>query len=157
VTGPGHRYRASCAWRGTTADGYDAYDRAHELRCPPASAALNLSSDPAFRGDGARLNPEQLLLAAAVSCQLLAFLAVASRARVTVTAYRDDAEAHMPADVRPMRITSIRLRPRITVAPGTDVDRVHQLVSLAHEQCFIANSLACEMSVDPTVDTAATG
>jgi organic hydroperoxide reductase OsmC/OhrA len=157
VTGPVHRYRASCEWRGSTAGGYEAYDRTHEVRCPPAADALTLASDPAFRGDPARLNPEQLLLAAATSCQLLAFLAVAARARVTVTAYEDDAEADMAEAVQPMRITDIRLRPRITVSPGTDADRVHKLVALAHRECFIANSLSCPMSVDATVEVAPPG
>jgi organic hydroperoxide reductase OsmC/OhrA len=149
-----HRYRTSCEWAGSTAEGYEAYDRAHEARCPPADGALALSSDPAFRGDPARMNPEQLLLASATSCQLLSFLAVAARARVAVTAYRDDAEADMPEEPKPMRITAIRLRPRITVAPGTDIDRVHRLVAVAHRECFVANALACDVSVEATVEVA---
>jgi organic hydroperoxide reductase OsmC/OhrA len=110
-----------------------------------------MSSDPAFRGDPARLNPEQLLLAAAASCQLLAFLAVAARARIDVLDYEDDAEADMPEDDPPVRITAIRLRPRITVAAGTRTERVHKLVTLAHQECFIANSLRSEMNIDATI------
>lgn len=151
---PTHRYRAQAAWAGSTAVGYEAYDRAHSVRCTPADAALALSSDPAFRGDPSRLNPEQLLLAAAVSCQLLAFLAVAARARIDVVGYEDDAEADMPEDDRPMRITSIRLRPRITVAAGTNPERVHKLVAIAHQECFIANSLSSAMDVRATVVSA---
>ena len=146
-----HRYRAQASWVGSTAVGYDAYERAHSVRCAPADAGLDLSGDPAFRGDPLRLNPEQLLLAAAVSCQLLAFLAVAARARIDVVGYEDDAEADMPESDRPMRITAIRLRPHITVAAGTDPDRVHKLVAIAHKECFIANSLTSEMDVRATV------
>ena len=146
-----YRYRAMVAWTGSTAVGYDHYDRAHALHCPPAGTELAMSGDPAFRGDSARLNPEQLLLAAAASCQLLAFLAVAARARIDVLDYEDDAAADMPEDDLPMRITAIRLRPRITVAPGTKTERVHKLVALAHQECFIANSLRSEMDVQATV------
>jgi organic hydroperoxide reductase OsmC/OhrA len=110
-----------------------------------------MSGDPAFRGDATRLNPEQLLLAAAASCQLLAFLAVAARARIDVLEYADDAEADMPEDDPPMRITAIRLRPRITVAAGTSEDRVHKLVALAHKECFIASSLRSEMEIRATI------
>jgi organic hydroperoxide reductase OsmC/OhrA len=115
---------------------------------------LALSGDAAFRGDPARLNPEQLLLAAAVSCQLLAFLAVAARARIEVLSYEDAGEADMPEAVQPMRITAIRLRPRITVAAGTSEARVHKLVALAHRECFIANSLSAEMDVQAKIELA---
>lgn len=147
-----HQYRAICTWTGSTADGYEHYERAHTVTCPPASTALSLSSDPTFRGDPVRLNPEELQLAAAVSCQLLSFLAVAARARVDVRGYADDAEADMPEDGRPMRITAIRLRPRITVAAGTDPDTVPRLVELAHKECFIANSLTSEFDIRAIIE-----
>ena len=146
-----HHYRCACAWSGSTAVGYEHYDRAHALRCPPADTVLAMSSDPAFRGDATRLNPEQLLLAAAVSCQLLSFLAVAARARIDVVSYEDEAEADMPEDDKPMRITTIRLRPRITVAAGTNPEKVHRLVEIAHQECFIANSLSSAMDIQATV------
>ena len=66
-----------------------------------------MSADPAFRGDATRMNPEQLLVMAAASCQLLSFLAVAARARLDVVAYEDEAEAAMPEGDRPVRIVSI--------------------------------------------------
>jgi len=149
-----HRYRARTAWSGSTGGGYDAYDRAHAASAPPAADELALSSDPAFGGDPARLNPEQLLVLAASSCQLLSFLAVAARARIDVVAYEDDAEAMMPEDDHPLRITRIVLRPRIVVrGPGApDDERLLQLVHTAHRHCFIANSLRCEIALDPSFE-----
>jgi organic hydroperoxide reductase OsmC/OhrA len=148
-----HTYGTELAWEGSTAVGYEAYPRAHRLAAAPALTALDLSSDPAFRGDRDRLNPEQLLLAAASSCQLLSFLAVAARARVDVVAYTDRAEAVMPEDDRPMRLTLITLRPVITLAASaaevTD-ERLDHLVQVAHRECFIANSLRSEMTITAT-------
>jgi organic hydroperoxide reductase OsmC/OhrA len=146
-----HRYTAACAWRGSTAAGYDAYERTHEAKTSPAPATLQLSSDPAFRGDPELLNPEQLLVLAASSCQLLSFLAVAARARIDVIEYRDDAEGEMPEDDPPMRITRITLRPRITIRGDVDDARVWHLVEVAHRECFIANSLRTEVVVEPAV------
>ena len=146
-----HRYTATCAWQGSTAAGYDAYERTHEAKAPPAPATLQLSSDPAFRGDSALLNPEQLLVLAASSCQLLSFLAVAARARIDVIEYRDDAEGEMPEDEPPMRITRITLRPRITVRGGVSEERIRHLVEVGHHECFIANSLTTDVVVEPTV------
>jgi len=154
VTGGTHHYRATCSWSGSTRLGYDHYDRSHRVTCPPATDALALSSDAAFHGDPTRLNPETLQIAAASSCQLLSFLAVAARARVDVLAYEDEAEADMPEDDRPVRITAIRLRPRITVAAGTDEAKVHTLVGLAHQECYIANSLTSAMDIEATVEVA---
>jgi organic hydroperoxide reductase OsmC/OhrA len=146
-----HRYTASCAWQGSTAAGYDAYERTHEAKAPPAPATLQLSSDPAFRGDPALLNPEQLLVLAASSCQLLSFLAVAARARIDVIEYRDDAEGEMPEGDPPMRITRITLRPQIVVWEDVSEARVRHLVEVAHRECFIANSLTTEVVVEPGI------
>ncbi len=98
------------------------------------------------------LNPEQLLLMAASSCQLLSFLHVAAKARIDVVAYEDDAEALMPEGDEPMRITEITLRPRIVIHGDASEERVHKLVHTAHEHCFIANSLNSAMTIEPTVE-----
>ena len=58
----------------------------------------------------------------------------------------------MPENELPMRITTIRLRPRIVVAPGTSETRVRELVEVAHQQCYIANSLKSAVSVEPTIE-----
>jgi organic hydroperoxide reductase OsmC/OhrA len=146
-----HRYTVSCAWRGSTGAGYEAYDRSHDAHAPPAEATLTLSGEPAFRGEPELLNPEQLLVMAASSCQLLSFLAVAARARIDVVDYRDDAEGEMPEDDPPMRISRITLRPRITVRGDVSEERIRHLVDVAHRECFIANSLKTDVVVAPRV------
>jgi organic hydroperoxide reductase OsmC/OhrA len=99
----------------------------------------------------ASLNPEQLLVAAASSCQLLEFLALAARARVEVLSYDDDAEGVMDDAGRPARIERIVLRPRIHVAAGTSEERVLKLVDQGHRLCYVANSLTTEIQVEATV------
>lgn len=146
-----HHYRAACSWSGSTAAGYRGYDRAHRGSAPPADAELALSSDPAFLGDPALLNPEQLVVLAAASCQLLSFLAVAARARLDVRDYRDDATAIMPEADKPVRLTEIVLRPRITLLRGPSEERVRHLVDVAHRECFIANSLSTQVRVEPLI------
>lgn len=152
-----HRYEATVAWTGSTAPGYEHYDRTHVARARPAAAELHLASDPAFRGDPSLLNPEQLLVLAAASCQLLSFLAVAARARIDVVDYHDDATAEMPEGEGPTRITHIALAPRITVRDDGSQSlpaRVERLVVLAHRECYIASSLRSEIRVVPTITVA---
>jgi len=147
-----HSYHTTVTWSGSTGAGYEHYDRRHEIALPPATESLTVSADQAFRGDPALTNPEQLLLAAASSCQLLSFLAVAARARVDVLSYSDDAEALMPEDDLPVRITHITLRPHIVVAAGTDIAKVTRLVDLAHRECYIANTVSSVMLLESVIE-----
>ncbi|QEW01927.1 OsmC family protein [Microbacterium lushaniae] len=144
-----HHYATTLMWTGDTGSGYAGYGRAHDVEF--AGDILTLSADAAFRGDASLPNPEQLLLAAASSCQLLSFLAVAARAGVAVLAYRDDATAVMPAVPAPMRITRIHLAPHIQVRDA-DAAAVCRLVHDAHEGCFVANSLTADVVVAPVVE-----
>ena len=144
----GHVYSARLEWSGSTGEGYRGYPRAHTAWTPPAPEGFDLSADPHFRGDPDLPNPEQLLVLAASSCQLLSFLAVAAQGGVDVLAYADDATGEMPDDVVPPRITRVVLRPVVTVAAGTDPATVERMTHEAHEQCYIANSLTTEVVVE---------
>jgi organic hydroperoxide reductase OsmC/OhrA len=146
-----HLYHARTHWTGDTGLGWDGYDRAHSASAPPATPDLTLTTGES-KGDPAQLNPEQLLLMAASSCQLLWFLHLAAKARVEVIEYEDDAEAEMPEDDPPVRITRIVLRPRIVVRPGPTEERVRHLAELAHEECYIANSLNSEVVLEARVE-----
>jgi organic hydroperoxide reductase OsmC/OhrA len=146
-----HRYTARCSWSGSTGAGYDAYDRAHHGVCPPAAAAAELSADPAFLGDPDRLNPEQLVVLAASSCQLLSFLAVCARARIDVVSYEDEATGEMP-DGRYPWIERIVLRPVVRYRGETKEERVLHLLELAHRECYIANSLRSEITLEPRLE-----
>lgn len=146
-----HRYAVHCSWSGSTGAGYEAYDRTHEGSTMPATTRLTLSGDAAFRGDPTHLNPEQLVVLAAASCQLLSFLAVAARARLDVVGYDDDATGEMPEDNPPVRLTRIVLRPRITVRSPVKEDRVRHLVEVAHRECYVANSLRTDIIVEPMI------
>lgn len=146
-----HTYDSHLVWEGSTGDGVRTYDRGHRVVTPPARTEVLLSADPHFRGDAERMNPEQLVVAAASSCQLLSFLGAAARAGVDVVAYEDEARGVMPEDDPPMRLTGIHLTPTITVANGTDVEHVQRLVAAAHDQCYIARSLRTGVTIQATV------
>lgn len=148
-----HHYATTLQWRGSTGAGHDVYDRSHRVS-PAGAPELAMTADPSFGGDAAQLNPEQLLLAAASSCQLLSFLAVAARARLDVVSYADEARAEMPPEPTPMRITRIVLRPRVSVrasSRGATTERIAHLLEVAHRECFIANSLTARIDLEPEI------
>jgi organic hydroperoxide reductase OsmC/OhrA len=148
------RYETRLRWTGSTGLGWERYDRTHSVTAPPAEQELRVTTGES-KGDPSILNPEQLLLSAASSCQALWFLHLAAKARLDVVEYMDAATAIMPDDVEPVRITRITLRPRIVLAREASEERVRKLVHTAHEHCFVANSLNSDMTIEPEIEVTA--
>jgi len=140
-----HRYAVVVTWTGNTGSGtsnYRAYDRRHEISASTQKPPIPGSSDPAFRGDSKRWNPEELLVAALAACHELWYLHLCAESGIVVTAYVDHAEGVMEeAADGSGHFQSVLLRPRVTVAPGSDLVRARELHAAAHAKCFIANSV----------------
>jgi organic hydroperoxide reductase OsmC/OhrA len=148
-----HRYETRLRWTGSTGLGWDHYDREHSASAPPAEQEVRLTTGES-KGDPAVLNPEQLVVMAASSCQMLFFLHLASKARIDVVEYEDDASGVMPLEDEPVRLTQITLRPRIVIASEASEERVAKIVHQAHDLCYIANSLNGEVVLEPRVEFA---
>jgi organic hydroperoxide reductase OsmC/OhrA len=137
--------------RGTGTSGYRAYDRAHEVTgdCRPPIPG---SSDPAFRGDPARWNPEQLLVVSISQCHMLWYLHLATEAGVVVTAYEDHATATMAEEAGGAgQFVEATLHPVVTVAEPSMVDTAQGVHGKANEMCFIARSVNFPIHHDSTV------
>jgi organic hydroperoxide reductase OsmC/OhrA len=152
MTGREHRYRATIEWTGNTGAGtasYRGYQRAHRIAIPGKPDILG-SSDPAFRGDAARHNPEELLVASLSACHMLWYLHLCAEAGVTVIAYRDHAEGKMEETADGAgRFTEVVLRPEVILAPGADPARATALHESAHAKCFIARSVNFPVRCQP--------
>jgi organic hydroperoxide reductase OsmC/OhrA len=152
-----HHYAVSVSWtgnRGSGTSGYRDFDRDHAVDTDGAPRILG-SSDPAFRGDASRWNPEQLLVASLSECHMLWYLHLCADAGVVVTGYTDDARGSMAEDTGGGRFVEVTLAPRVTVAESHMVDAALALHEGAHERCFIANSVNFPVRHEPAV-TAAT-
>jgi organic hydroperoxide reductase OsmC/OhrA len=151
-TGRTHHYAVDIEWtgnRGAGTTGYRDYDRDCVVRAagPPDIPG---SSDRAFRGDPSRWNPEQLLVAAAAQCHMLAYLHHAAVSGVVVVSYADAATGVMQQDTATGgRFSDILLRPVVTVAAADQVATAERLHSLANRDCFIAASLAVPVRHEP--------
>jgi organic hydroperoxide reductase OsmC/OhrA len=151
VPGRVHRYETSLSWAGSTGAGWAEYDRGHTAVAPPAEQEVGLTTGE-DHGNQRLLNPEQLVVIAASSCQMLWFLHLAAKARIDVVRYEDDADAEMPEDDKPVRLTRITLRPRIEVAGDFNEERVLRLAEMAHELCYVSNSLLTDVTVEPSIE-----
>jgi organic hydroperoxide reductase OsmC/OhrA len=119
-----------------------------------AKASIEGSADPSYRGDTARVNPEELFVASVASCHLLTYLALAVRARMDVISYADDAEGIMQMVGDKMKVTDVILRPSIVLGAGADLDKAQALHDQAHKQCFIANSVTCDIRIEAMIKVA---
>lgn len=109
------------------------------------------SSDPAFRGDPSRWNPELGLLGALSQCHLLWYLHLCAEAGVVVTAYTDNAQATMLDTGDAGRFTEAVLRPHVVVRSQDMVERAVALHADAHRACYIAASVNFPVHHEPVV------
>lgn len=151
-----HQYSVTVEWtgnRGTGTSGYRAYDRTHEITAPAlGKAPIAGSSDPAFRGDGSRWNPEELLVASLSACHKLWYLHLCADAGVVVTAYVDRAEGMMEDDEDGgASFRRVVLHPVVTIAAGSDAARAMALHHEAHRLCYIARSVTFPVENQPEI------
>jgi organic hydroperoxide reductase OsmC/OhrA len=149
-----HTYDTVVTWtgnRGTGTSGYRDYGRDHEVAAEGRPTIAG-SSDPTFRGDPTRWNPEQLLVASLSQCHLLWYLHLCADAGVVVTDYVDHAHGTMAETGDGGRFTEVVLRPQITVAEPAMVERAMSLHEAAHRACFIANSVNFPVRHEPNVN-----
>ncbi|MCZ2525205.1 OsmC family protein [Streptomyces sp. HB2AG] len=151
-----HTYETEVIWTGDRGEGtstYRAYGREHEVTAPGVTAPPPIpgSSDPAFRGDPARWNPEQLLLASISQCHMLWYLHFCSVNGVVVTGYADRARGTMQESAGGGRFTEAVLNPRVEVASAGMAEKAAALHAEAHRACFIANSVNFPVRHEPVV------
>jgi organic hydroperoxide reductase OsmC/OhrA len=151
-----HAYAARVVWEGNTGEGtarYTGYGREYRV-VVDGKPDLAGSADPAFRGDAARHNPEDLFLASLSACHMLFYLSLCARGGVRVLAYEDRARGTLRMEAGGGgRFAEITLHPAVTIAGGSDADLALRLHDRAHELCFIANSVGVPVGHQPSVRT----
>ena len=139
-----HTYNVTVDWTGNEGPGttgYEAYSRNH-LISADGKPSIDGSSDPSFRGDAARWNPEDLLVAALSACHKLWYLHLCSVNGIVVVSYTDQAEGTMAEQLGSGgRFIDVCLRPRVVITPESPADKALNLHAQAHQLCFIANSV----------------
>lgn len=149
-----HEYDVAVTWtgnHGSGTSGYTAYGREHEVTAASAPVLLG-SADPAFRGDPARWNPEQLQVAALAQCHMLWYLNLAATAGVVVTAYEDAAHGVMRQNNDGSgEFESVTLRPTVTISADSDQDIALRVHAQVPAMCFIARSVNFPVHHEPVV------
>lgn len=151
-----HHYVLTVEWtgnRGSGTDGYRTYGREHIVRIAN-KPDLVASSDPHFRGDASKHNPEDLLVAALSQCHMLSYLHVCVTHGIIVTAYNDRATGTMVTSPDGSgRFQEVTLHPEVTVKEERMIPMAQELHTLANKLCFIANSVNFPVHHRPTCKT----
>lgn len=147
-----HHYRVTVRWTGNLGSGtsgYGAYSRNHEIH-GAGKAPIAGSSDPVFRGDADRYNPEELFVASLAACHKLWFLHLCADAGIVVTAYEDEAEGWMQETADGGgRFVRVTLRPRARIEGAWEATAIREIHHAAHEKCFLASSVNFPVEVAP--------
>ncbi|MBV8326157.1 OsmC family protein [Chryseobacterium sp.] len=147
-----HHYTVTIHWtgnKGTGTSGYRDYERSHSVSAEN-KITIEGSSDPSFRGDKTKYNPEEMFLSSLSSCHMLWYLHFCSEAGVIVTDYTDAATGIMTETANGSgHFTEVTLHPAVTVADETMVEKAKELHHKASEYCFIANSVNFPVKHEP--------
>jgi organic hydroperoxide reductase OsmC/OhrA len=149
-----HVYEVRVDWTGNDGEGtktYKGYRRDHAIACA-GKHQIQGSSDPAFRGDRSRYNPEELLVASLSACHMLWYLQLCAVNSVTVLDYQDSASGVMEeGNDGSGEFVRVTLQPTVRVSPGDDRARALALHNEAHRFCFIARSVRFPVEIVPAV------
>ena len=146
-------HRATIEWANTATEAdfiKGKYSREHAwafdggLKVP---ASPSPSVVPAPWSNPANVDPEEAYVASIASCHMLTFLWVAAKRGFAVASYRDEAVGVITKNARGKPwVSKVTLAPKIEwagAAPSAEeIDSMHHA---AHDDCFIANSVATEI------------
>jgi organic hydroperoxide reductase OsmC/OhrA len=153
--GRSHNYNIKIQWtgnRGTGTSDYRAYDRNHVILAENKTEIPG-SSDPAFRGDRTRYNPEEFLVAALSTCHMLSYLHVCVLNGVVVTNYTDNAIGIMEETPDGGgHFTEVMLNPVVVVKDASMISKANELHHKASQLCFIANSVNFPVKHSPSCE-----
>ena len=143
-------HRASVVWERDTPDfEYETYTRDHTWTFE-GGVSVRASAAATFLGNPELVDPEEAFVASLSSCHMLTFLAIAARKRLVVESYRDAAVGVMEKDADGrLAVTRVTLRPEIAFALAPPPEQLERMHAQAHRNCFIANSVKTEISIEP--------
>ncbi len=148
-------FSAEVVWERAGAAFTDGgYSRRHRWRFDqglevPASAAPSSVAPPLSAEDA--VDPEEAFIASLASCHMLFFLALAAKKGLVIDRYVDRPDGALGrGPTGRQRMALVTLRPEVAFhgapPPAATVERLHHM---AHDLCYIANSVTTEIRIEP--------
>lgn len=146
---PMHTYAVDLVW-----------DQARKgtLTAPGLTHPIEVATPPEFDGGMPGIwSPEHLYVAAISSCLMTTFLAIAAYSHLPFVSFTCPAEGTLAKGEGKLRMTHVRLRPRVVVPPGTDLVKAHRILEKAEAACLITQSVSAEVTLEAEVVEAPQG
>jgi peroxiredoxin-like protein len=112
---------------------------------------IQVATPPEFKGHEGIWSPEDLYIAAANTCVMTTFLALAERGKLGFSSYECEAEGRLELVDGKFQVSLITLRPRITLASGGDVAKAKELIEKAEANCLLSNSMKTRVTLEATI------
>lgn len=133
-------HHARVEWQGSRED-----MRAHTVELSDQQVLSSCAAE--WGGDPAKADPEEMFVGALAGCHMLWFVNYARERRLRIATYVDHPSGVLDGE----KITSVTLRPQATFdGDQPSAELLAELHHLAHERCFLAATVNCPISIEPT-------
>jgi peroxiredoxin-like protein len=138
-----HSYNVSLQWE---------QDRKGILRSPELPQSIEVATPPDFpKGMPGIWSPEHLFIAAAASCLMTTFLAIAENSKLEYRTFTCDANGIVDKVEGKFQVTEIVLQPTVTVANEALIEKALRVLDMSERNCLITHSMKTAVKMEPTV------
>lgn len=138
-----YSYNVELSWRG---------DRKGIMASDVLNDTIEVATPPEFpKGIAGIWSPEHLFVAAASSCFMTTFLAVAEKSRLEFLSFDCPASGILEKIDRQFLITKIILKPSIKITSEAEIEKAMKVLQLSHQSCLILHSIKSEIILVPEV------
>lgn len=138
-----HSYNVSLQWE---------QDRKGILRSPELPQSIEVATPPDFpKGMPGIWSPEHLFIAAAASCLMTTFLAIAENSKLEYSAFACTAQGIVDKVEGKFQVTEIVLQPSVIVANESLVEKAQRVLDMSERNCLITHSMKTAVKMEPTV------
>ncbi|OGP81129.1 MAG: osmotically inducible protein OsmC [Deltaproteobacteria bacterium RBG_16_64_85] len=138
VRGKVYSYRTAVKWTGQKMG----------VASSPGKPDIQVATPPEFKGHEGIWSPEDLYVASVNVCVLSTFLAFAERAGLSFTDYECDAEGRLELVDGKFQVTSVTLRPKVTLKNSEDAGKAKEIMAKVEANCLISNSIKTKVMVE---------
>jgi peroxiredoxin-like protein len=112
---------------------------------------IQVATPPEFKGHEGIWSPEDFFVSSINVCVMSTFLAFAERAGLTFRSYQSDAEGRVELVDGKLQVTSVVLKPTVTLTSPGDAEKANEILHKAETNCLISNSVKTRVSMQPTI------
>jgi len=122
------------------------------LTSPDLTNPITVATPPEFpKGEPNIWSPEHLYVAAANSCLMTTFLAIAENSKLDFISFDSSATGKLEKADGMFMITEIELKPKVILRDEKDRERALRIIEKSEKACLISNSMKSKIVLLPEI------